>query len=286
VRRLGFQPDVIHAHVYTAGVPAAVVGKLFGIPMVVTEHFTGFHEGSLGIGGIWKARIAFRRAARVLPVCDYLKRAIAAHGIRANFKIVPNAVDTSLFFMNGAHHDRPRRLIFVGSLEPTQQKGFPTLVEALGRLREHRADWHLDVVGQGPSFADSERLVTSADLSALVTFHGAVAKPRLAEMMRSSDLFVLPSRFENLPCAIIEAMASGLPVVSTTVGGIPEMVSEGDGILVQRDDAPALAEALARGLSDLSSFDRAGISSRAQARFSLASVGGELSAIYDTVVSR
>jgi len=288
LRGRGFRPDLVHAHVFTAGVPAVVIGKLFGLPVVVTEHFTGFYDGSLGPGGARRARFAFENAARVLPVCASLQRAISAHGIRADFEVVPNAVDTGIFFTSDrtAQPGEPKRLVFVGNLEPTHQKGFPTLVEALIRLRGRRTDWRLDVVGEGPARADYERLVADSDLSSSVVFHGAKGKPEVAEMMRAADAFVLPSRLENLPCVIIEAMTSGLPVVSTTVGGIPEMVSDDDGVLVPPDDPAALADALGRMLSDLGSFDRGGIAARARARYSLETVGVQLSAIYDSVLSR
>jgi glycosyltransferase involved in cell wall biosynthesis len=286
LRRRGFRPDVIHAHVHRAGVPAILIGKLFGAPVVITEHSTEFSQGAVARGP-YSARFAFPRAARVLPVCATLQQAISACGIRASFEVVPNAVDTSLFFATKRKLPMadPKRMIFVGNLEPTQHKGFPTLVEALTRLRERRIDWHLDVIGEGPSRAECERLVADSDLSDRVSFLGARPKEEIAEIMRSSDLFVLPSRFENLPCVLIEAMTCGLPVVSTQVGGIPEMVSGRDGVLVPPDDPSALAEALDRVLSNLASFDGDDIAVRARARYSLEAVGAQLHAVYISVLS-
>ena len=283
----GFRPDLIHAHVYSAGVPAVILGRLSGRPVVITEHLTDFTRHTLEPGPRKRARFAFQRAARVLPVCCALQKAISSYGIKALFQVVPNAVDTSMFFWakRVATPGRPRRMIFVGNLEPTQHKGFPTLVEALKSLNERRGDWHLDVIGEGPSQADCERLVNDANLSEKVAFMGARPKDEIAEMMRSSDLFVLPSRFENLPCVLIEAMTSGLPVVATRVGGIPEMISERDGILVPPDDPAVLAEALDQVLANRISFDSDDIASRARARYSLDVVGAQLHAVYDVVIS-
>jgi glycosyltransferase involved in cell wall biosynthesis len=294
IRARGFRPDVIHAHVFTTGLPAVSIARLFRRPLVITEHSTAFPRQTLGRGARRVAAFVFGRAARVLPVCAFLQRAIEAYGIKARFDIVPNAVDTALFFpadsaaaVPAGRKPRPaRRLLFVGSLEEAHHKGFPELVEALAMLHRRRTDWRLEVAGDGPTRPDYERLVAATGLQDAVVFRGRMSKIDIAALMRASDLFVLPSRFENLPCVIIEAMASGLPVVSTTVGGIPEMVSDGDGILVPPQDPAALADALDRALSNLASFDRAAIAARARERFSLEAVGTQLQAVYEDVAAR
>ena len=293
LRAGGYRPDVIHAHVYSAGVPAVVIGKLTGTPVVITEHYTAFPRRTLSRASVWMARYAFGNAAVVMPVCLYLQRAIEAYGIRAHFVIVPNTVDPALFHpavdraASGSGREEPhgRRLAFVGNLEPSGHKGFPTLLAALVLLSERRTDWHLDVVGEGPTREEYMRRVADSGVAASIAFAGALPKPGVAELMRSSDLFVLPSRFENLPCVIIEAMSSGLPVVSTTVGGIPEMVTPRDGVLVPPDDPVALAEAIDRVLTRAGEYDGADISARALARYGLAAVGAQILAVYSSVLA-
>jgi glycosyltransferase involved in cell wall biosynthesis len=287
LRAGGLRPDIIHAHVFSAGVPAVVIGKLTGTPVVITEHYTAFPRRTLSRASVRMARFAFRNAARVMPVCLFLQKAIEAYGVRARFEIVPNAVDTAIFKMaeRGRQRDGQKHLLFVGNLEPTGHKGFPTLVTALEMLAESRRDWHLEVVGEGPTRGEYERLVAGSPVAELVAFRGALRKSEVAESMRAADLFVLPSRFENLPCVIIEAMASGLPVVSTKVGGIPEMMSERDGILVSPDDPPALADAIDRVLANPRAFDSAEISARAQARYGLSAVGAQIEGVYLSVAA-
>jgi L-malate glycosyltransferase len=294
LRRGGFKPDLIHAHVFTAGAVGVVLGRLFGLPLVVTEHSTLFPRRDLDRGMLKRARYAFTRADRVLPVSNSLKEAISAYGIEARFEVVPNVVDVALFHPEtdagseaggAARSPGPKRLLFVGRLEPTEHKGFPTLVAALSQLRERRSDWHLDVVGDGPSLEDCRRRVEGAGLAAEVTFHGSRPKPEVAAMMRASDVFVLPSRFETQGVVLLEAMASGLPIVSTTAGAIPEVVSTRDGILVESGDAAALADALDRVLSGSAQFDRGDIVARARARYSLEAVGAQLVGIYDSVLA-
>jgi glycosyltransferase involved in cell wall biosynthesis len=102
--------------------------------------------------------------------------------------------------------------------------------------------------------------------------------------MRAADLFVLPSRFENLPVVLLEALACGLPVVATAVGGVPEIVDEGAGRLVAPDDPAALADAIADVAGRLDTFDRAALARRARERYSLEAVGAVWDAIYAEVM--
>jgi glycosyltransferase involved in cell wall biosynthesis len=107
----GFRPDLIHAHIYEAGVPAVWLSRRERIPTVITEHSSDFPRRRLPPWQIWKARLAFRRADRVLPVSRMLQRAIQGHGIQGRFEVVPNAVDTNLFHPLGVKppSEDPRR---------------------------------------------------------------------------------------------------------------------------------------------------------------------------------
>ncbi|HEX5173851.1 MAG TPA: glycosyltransferase [Gaiellaceae bacterium] len=287
LRASGFRPDVIHAHVYGAGVPAAIIARRARVPLVITEQFTGFPRRTLSRAEARKARYAYRRAARALPVSRHLQEAIRSYGISGSFEVVPNVVDTLLFFAPGPERtsSAEHRLLFVGNLEPSQHKGFPTLLSALADLRARRSDWRLDVIGDGPEKTNYEKSSAELGLRELVTFHGSRPKSAIAEAMREADLFVLPSRFDNLPCVVVEALGSGLPVVSTTVGGIPELVDETSGRLVPPNDAAALADALDDVLATLEIFDRAAISAAARDRYSLGVVGEQLGRIYESVLA-
>lgn len=288
LRTKGFRPDVIHAHVYGAGVPAALIAARSRRPLVVTEHFSGVALRSLGRVEARKARYAYNRAARVLPVSCFLEQAIRSYGVDAQFEVVPNVVDASIFFPPGAERHEARaapRLLFVGSLEPQVYKGFPTLLRSLDHLRGRRPDWRLDVIGDGPERSRYEAAAAALDLRESVTFHGSQPKTVVAKMMRAVDLLVQPSRVETFGTVIAEGLASGLPVVASTAGAIPELVGELEGKLVPPDDPIALAAALDETLEGLDAFDRRAIADAARARYGLAAVGGQLSRIYEAVVA-
>jgi L-malate glycosyltransferase len=288
VRRLraqGYRPDIIHGHIYEAGAAAVMLGRLYGLPVVVTEHSTAFPRRLLKGLDVWKPWLTFRWADAVLPVSRDLQRSIESYGIEARFQVVPNVVDTQVFFpcKTARPMDSSKRLLLVGRLEPTHSKGVPYLLAALAQLRQQRADWHLDIVGDGPARDTYAQEAAELQLTGLVTFHGEKPKEVVADYMRQADIFVLPSLWENLPCVMLEAMASGLPIIASDVGGISEVVAPEAGILVPPKDVNRLATALADMIRFPSRFDRQVIARQAR-RFSPAVVGQELDLVYRRVL--
>lgn len=281
----GFCPDIVHANVYNSAVVALLAAKHWHVPLVLTEHWTGFPRRLLKLPDVLMARVAFRAASVAIPVSRDLEMAIRQYGIGGRFRVIPNVVDVGLFRPgDGLVADRPvRHLLFVGLLDPSHKKGIPVLLQALSELRSKRRDWHLDIVGDGPARQDYEQMAVRLGIGDKVTFHGLQPKVEVARFMREADLFVLPSLWENLPCVLVEAMASGLPIVSTTAGGIPEIVDEESAILVPPGDAVALARALDQMLSSLNSYDRQAIARKAR-RFSPEVVGAAIDAVYREVL--
>lgn len=276
----GFHPDIIHAHVYTAGLPAVLIGKLYHLPVVITEGYSAFPRRLLSTVEVLKARFAFQWSELVLPVSSALQTAIQDYGIRAQFRVVPRAVDPAVFFprANSNRDEKPRRLLFVGLLVPV--KGVPYLLQALAILHRRRDDWHLDIVGDGPERANYEQLVAQLGLADSVTFHGLKSKREVAEFMRQADLFVLASVWDSLPSVLLEAMASGLPIVATAVGGIPEIVDEDSGILAKAIDPNDLCQRMEAALRNLEQFDREALAKKALSKYSLQHVGCVLHELY------
>jgi len=280
----GFRPDVIHAHVYSAGVPAVLLGMRYGIPVVVTEHFTGFPRGLIRGLERLKAKFAFERAALVLPVNEDLKKHIEALGIRARFQVVPNVVDTSLFSPPSEHRakrDDKKRLLTVALLTP--KKGIPYLLGALAQLREKRDDFVLDIVGDGPNRAEYEELTRKLGLQDIVCFHGLKTKQEVAEFMKQCDIFVLPSLFETFGVVLIEALACGKPVIASKIGGPDEIVTDEVGRLVPPGDSEALARTLDYMLDHYKRYDPEAIASYVRTRYTYETVGRELTRIYRTL---
>ena len=150
----------------------------------------------------------------------------------------------------------PIEIVTVGRLAP--MKGFSVLLDAMAELHADDAAVHLTIIGDGP---ERERLEARAQNGA-VTFTGALGPAEVADRLRRADVFCLPSFAEGVPVVLMEAMAAGLPVVATTVMGIPELVRPGAGILVPPGRADALAEALRVYIADPGARERDGAAGR------------------------
>jgi glycogen synthase len=287
LRGRGFVPDIVHANSFLSALPALVLGRIDKVPVVYTEHSTIFmpeNPERLSPPMQLAARLALQRTDRVLPVSEALAEVLRKLAPRARLQVVPNAVDITLFHPDGrAAEERSPRLLTAGLLD-TDHKGIDVLLNALARLPDG-SSVRLEVVGDGARRESYERLAQSLGLDETVAFSGLKPKPELAASMREADLFVLASRYENNPCVLLEAMASGLPVVATSVGGVPEIVDQASGILVPPRDPDRLALAIDAALGRLRSFDREAIAHRACERFSRDAVGGRLAALYSELTA-
>jgi glycosyltransferase involved in cell wall biosynthesis len=285
LQRTGFDPDVIHAHFFPAALPPLLLRPLFRKPVVVTEQWSVFlpeDPATLSPLMLRVARAALARAERVMPASDALRRGMVAQGIVARYRVVPNVVDTTLFKPGTPASRTTRTLLFVGLLYDA--KGVDLLLEAVALLAE-RGDFRLEIVGDGPLRREYERLCATLGLGHVVSFLGLLPKPEVARRMSAADVFVLTSRFDNNPCVLIEAQASGLPAVATPVGGIPEIVDERAGVLAESGHPASIAAALEAVLEHLDRFDRKAISQRATARFGTEAIGETLAAIYAEALS-
>jgi glycosyltransferase involved in cell wall biosynthesis len=279
LRRSGFTPDVIHAHVFRAGLHAVLLGRAAGSAVVVSEHYSAFPRGLLRPWERLVARRAFSAAEIVAPVSDNLRRHIEAYGMRARFRVVPNAVDERLFAPPaGERAPGPPRLLVVASLIPL--KGVHRVLAGLAALASRGGEAHLDVVGEGPERASLEGLARELGIAERVSFHGRRPREEVAGFLQRADLLVMASEWENLPSALLEAQVAGLPAVAPAVGGIPEVLTEASGVPFDPQDEDALAEALDRAVSDLGSFDRAAIARAARDRYGTAAVAARWSEVY------
>lgn len=278
----GFRPDVLHAHVYLGGAGALLLRRSLRVPVVVSEHLSSFVDESLGRPQRALARQVFERADLVCPVSDDLAGRLAALAPRARLRVISNLVETTLFHPPPARRGGPPRLAVVAGLHP--RKGVHHLLYALVRVRE-RTPAVLEVAGDGPARADLEALADRLGIGAEVKFLGVQDRTGVAALMQRADLLALPSLVENQPVVLLEAQASGLPVVASNVGGVREVVDALAGRLVPSGDVNALASAIEAVLSERGDFDRSMIAKRASERYGAEAVAARWEAIYRELIT-
>jgi glycosyltransferase involved in cell wall biosynthesis len=226
-------------------------------------------------------RRSLRRASVVVFTSAHIQRLAEARGYAVKRGIVvPNGVDLRHFSPSLRPREGPPMVLFVGRLD--DQKGIDVLLEAWRRL-QGRAE--LRLVGAGWKEGEYRGLARRLGLSGVI-FEGHVPRDRLPELLAQAQLLVLPSRYENLPLSLLEAMSCALPVVATRVGGIPELVAHGEtGLLVPPDDPDALAAALGRLVDDAPLARRLGDAARrtVESTYSWEAVGTRLAALYEEV---
>ncbi len=258
-RRLGLK----HLHAQFANRPASVAllaSKMAGIPFSFTAHATDIFKTRVSRQAL--ARKA-REARFVVTVSDYNRRFLErVTGVKPE-KIVRiyNGIDLERFSPDGAPPSGPFTIVSVARL--AEKKGLPILIEACRLLRDRGVVFHCGIVGKGRLRPRLEALIESWDLGDSVRLLGPHTQGEVAERYRSAHLCVLPSvvgrdgNREGLPVSIVEALACGLPVVTTPVAGIPEVVRDGEnGLLVPTGDAAALADAIEQVIRDRGLYER------------------------------
>jgi glycosyltransferase involved in cell wall biosynthesis len=278
LRREGWRPDVIHAHEYVAGRVALLLGRMLRLPVVVSEHYGGFVRNVVPPADRAAAREVFERAAVVCPVSVDLESHLRAIAPSARFETVPNVVDDEVFRPAERHSPGDElRLVAVGNL--VDVKGHRFLLEAMPRLGATRKVT-LDVIGDGELRPELSALAVRLGVERQVRFLGQRPKPEVAERVRAADVFVLPSLSENMPCALLEALACGVPAVASRVGGVPEVLDESSGVLVEPGSADDLADGVETVAARLDRYDRAATASSARSRYGNDAIARRWSGVY------
>jgi glycosyltransferase involved in cell wall biosynthesis len=281
-----FRPDLIHAHVFTAGLVSVLIGRFARKPVVITEH-TSIFFGNPPRSTMVEARIAYRLADLVLPVSTAQREAMVAKGLKADYAVVPNVVDCGVFYPPGgdspAMASGPVRLLFVGAFRGRFGKGIPELLHATRLLLDRGVDVRVTMIGAGPRKEEAEEMARSLGLAGSVFCAGGLPIAEVAERMRNSHLLIAPSTaHETFSLPVAEAQACGLPVVASRIGAIPETLSADAGILVEPGDPVALADAIETGLRDYERWDRQAIAKSAE-RFCVENVIDLIEGLYSSV---
>lgn len=298
------QPDLVHVHCsHDYSFIRESFYVLFGRyvwrrPVVLHVHGSSFDEfvrTDSRLLGAYQS-LVFEAACRIIVLSEYWKEAVSSRTDPSSIVIVPNAVDPSEYDAKGGG-DRDRgdgghgengadnehstdgpHVVFLSNL--IERKGVTEFLDALETLDETDGlPYHATIAGKGPFVDAVERF--AADRPHVIA-RGYVSEDEKRALLSAGDIYVLPSHAEGLPIAILEAMAGGNAIVSTTVGSIPEAVGAENGRTVSPGDADALAEALRELIADPESTVRMGRTNRelVSDRYAWEVVTAELRSVY------
>jgi glycosyltransferase involved in cell wall biosynthesis len=248
----GSPPQRLHAHWATMPTTAAmVISQLQDIPFSFTAHaWDIFKEQAL-------LPAKLRAADFAVTISEYNRRYLSqlCPAAADRIHVVRCGVNLARFCQRESHKADLPHILSVGRL--VEKKGLPCLVEACAQLRDWGVDFACTIVGDGPQRSALERLIAVRGLQDVVELAGGLPQEELRDLWQMARVFVLPCTItrngnrDGIPVALMEAMASGVPVISTAVSGIPELVESGvTGLLVPPDDAEALSQAISRLLAD------------------------------------
>jgi glycosyltransferase involved in cell wall biosynthesis len=285
--RTAGQCDVFHVmansgwswHLFAA--PAIWIAHARGVPVVVNYRGGEAPEFLARSAGL--VRWSMKRAAKLAVPSAFLERVFARHGMVA--EVVPNIVDLTRFHPREGSVARAAHVMVARNLEPIYDNA--TALRAFAEIRRRFPQARLTLAGSGPEDARLRALAGEIGLAAEVEFTGKLDRDAMAQLYRRADVMLNASLVDNMPNALLEAMASGVPVVSTNVGGIPFMVRDGEtALLVRPGDPAALAAAAVRVLDDpvlASRLARAGVAE--VQRYTWSRVAPTLAAVYRSALA-
>jgi glycosyltransferase involved in cell wall biosynthesis len=285
------KPDLVHVHVpMRDGLLAMKLKRMYKLPYIVTEHWTIYQPGNIKTyeeqPGYLRSLTYWiiRNSSLLLPVSEDLGKMINKLVCPKDFRVIDNVADTTHFYFkeqNPAH--AAFRFLHVSNF--TFQKNAEAIIESFAELQKKHSTVELVLVGLIPP--EVEKLITASGLKGKnIILKGEISYPEVAQEMQEANALVMFSRYENSPCTIIEALCCGLPVIASSVGGIPELIHSGNGLLVTPGDKELLFTSMEKMIENYSSFDRAAISADAMSRFSYPVVGKKIDQVYSQLLKK
>lgn len=280
--RLAGKPDLIHVHVLTRmGLMAYRQKLIHDTPYLITEHWSRYLQGNDFSGWLRKktTQLVVKNAKAVTTVSETLAQAMQSHKLtNPNYQLLPNVVDIHLF-KPIPHRNEVPKIVHVSCFED-QSKNISGLLEALRLMKDKQLPYDAVLIGEGMDLETLRQKAVDLGLTDRVRFTGLLQGQALVDELATGDFFVLPSRYETGGIVLLEAMACGLPVVATRVGALPEIVNNGNGILVRPNDAHALAEAMELCCQNHGDYDAETLRKQVVDRYSCEQVGELIHQLY------
>jgi glycosyltransferase involved in cell wall biosynthesis len=289
LQKVDWSPDVVHAHIFTRTAFMAYLHKLWrGIPYVVTEQWTRYMPQNFNYKGFFHKKateLVARNASCIMPVSEDLKQTMLKNKIKGNYEVVYNVVDDFFFEKQHIKETEKKRMLHV-SCFCERHKNIKGILQATHELSKHRNDFELVIIGTGRDFDDVYHYAQTLNFpSGMLVFAGEQSPQEVAEWYCKSDVFVMFSNYETACVVVQEGLASGIPVIGTPTGIMPDFVDETSGFIVDFNDINSLTDKMNLLLDNLDKYNAEKIKDKAK-NFTYHAVGQKLYQIYSGIIGR
>lgn len=277
-------PDIIYSHYLTTSYIATLLKKQWNIPLVAIEHWSEINKDKLTPWVKKAGQLAYRNVDRLISVSLSLQNRIKQHfGI--NSTVIHNMVGADFFRQqNNFNYDGKIRFVTTGRL--VYGKGFDLLPKAFAKLNLPKEKWEMNIIGGGEEFGNLQQQINEVDLQDNIHLLGQKDKIQVVDILKTNNVFILPSRAENFSVAVLEALACGLPVISSDCGGIRECIFDFNGLLFPVDDVDVLADDIKYMFENYQLYDRTKIAEDCKNRFSPEVIAHQLTDIFNIVLNQ
>ncbi len=274
------QPDILYSHYLFLSHKAVSLKKQFGKPLVMIEHWSEINKDTL-LPMVQKiGNETYHYADAIITVAKSLQTKLKEH-FNVSVSVVYNIAGVEFQYK---HTHKMDKFTFVATGSLIMRKGFDLLPLAFIEANLPKSRWQMNIIGEGKERQHLQQLINQYGLTDNIRLLGPKNKEQIALLLNQSDAFILPSRNENFSVAVLEALACGLPVISSICGGIRECINDKNGLLFPVDDVNQLANAIRYMFSHYTEYDRQAIADDCQARFSPQVIAQQLTDIFQQVL--
>lgn len=285
--------DLIHSYLtFPSGFLSLLAAKKFQIPFIITEvvsSFNIFFKNNI---------ILFSTVKKILNACEELitvsddlgKQIIENNIFPKKMKTLYTIADGNIFYCKKLPEKDKHEIsfLFTGFMHKTERKGIHLIIEAVKLLDEDRSsiyNYKFILVGDGDMRIQYENRIKKYNISKYFQFLGNKSLKEIANLMQQADIFILPSLHEGTPCVIVEALSCGMPVLASSVGGIPEIVKENCGVLVQPNSINDLKDKILYMLENYNDFNSNEISEYAHKLFNYKAFSSKMIKEYKDIIA-
>ncbi len=286
-----FSVDIVHGHILTREIFFTwYMARKQKRPYLISEHWSRYFPGNASYRGFLRRRISsflLRKSSGLIAVSGPLLQAMNYEKLlHPRSYIVPNVIDVSAFIPTIDKPVRDRALILHVSCFENKSKNISGFLEAVSELYKHRQDFSVLLVGDGPDYRAMQKYALELGLNKLqLEFAGLKQGDELIRLYQSASFLVQSSHYETFGTVVIEALACGLPVVSTNTGIAASIINDSNGIIIQQEGVGEIVHCMEQMLNIYPTFDRIKLHEAVSDRFSGNQVSEELLGIYNEIIS-